>query len=207
MNVIEKFRHCGLAVKIVIDPDPEDPSEYNFGKITYRKGSRYILGNEPVDEYRKQEIANGFARGELVGMPVFAYVHSGSHIVAAHRNPFHCPWDSAQSGFVYSTMERVLDEFGTNEDKLSVATGGGLTKNTIDRVLETMKAEVKTFDQYLNGEVYGVVIEKDGKELDSLWGIFDLVCAHKEGKSMAFSASKRIERERASLEAHAMVTV
>lgn len=36
-----------------------------------------------------------------------------------------------------------------------------------------MDLEVKTFDQYLRGEIYGFIIETvDGEHLDSCWGFY-----------------------------------
>ena len=37
---------------------------------------------------------------------------------------------------------------------------------------EILKGEVQTFDDYLQGNVFGYVVEKDGEEIDSCWGFY-----------------------------------
>ena len=42
------------------------------------------------------------------------------------------------------------------------------------KVEEVLKAEVKVFDKYLTGQVYGYVIEDEEEEhVDSCWGFYD----------------------------------
>lgn len=78
-------------------------------KVAYLSRSRYVLGSEAVDQERMDEIAKGIESGKLIGLPVYAYVHSG---VALSTGPFSCPWDSGQSGFVYETKETILEWYG-----------------------------------------------------------------------------------------------
>jgi hypothetical protein len=185
----------GLTARIEYDSDPTSPSEWdNLGEIAY-SSARYKLGTKNVSKARMDEIAADIRSGELVGMPVFSYVHSGATIRAAESNPFHDPWDSGQSGFVYADREKVLKEFG--KSRMSVA----LRK----RALETLKAEVETFDMYLRGDVYGVVIEDEaGRVIDSVWGMYGLEYAREELESMLVNAlASREETVNEQLEAGA----
>jgi hypothetical protein len=59
-------------------------------------------------------------------------------------SPFSCPWDSGQVGFIYVTREKARKEMGWKR----------LNKARIARVNEILQGEVKTYDQYLTGEVY-----------------------------------------------------
>lgn len=155
-----------LRIRIEQDTDPESPKEWdNVGEITYNARSRYVLGTEAVDADRFHDIAQGIENGSLIGLPVYAYVHSGATIAT---KAFTCPWDSGRSGWVYCTKEKAITEFGNK-----VCTEGVRAK-----ALKALQAEVETFNDYLTGDVYGYVIERavDGgwDELDSCWGIYGL---------------------------------
>lgn len=159
-----------VQVRIEYDPDPESPSQWGslLGEITYNARSRYVLGTEPVDLDRFEEIGRKIESGEYIGLPVYAYVHSGATIRAGETNPFSCPWDSGRSGWVYTTREKVLAEYG----------GKRMTKAIKERALTHLREEVEAFDIYLRGEVYGYVVEHlvDGEweQRDSCWGYYGL---------------------------------
>lgn len=174
-----------IRVRIEYDQDPIVPSDWdNLGEIAYC--SRHeTLGTENVSQDRMDEISQGIRNGSLIGLPVFAYVHSGATIRCGGPNPFSCPWDSGQSGFVYTTREKALKEFGKKI----------VTKALKEKVIRLLQAEVKTYDTYLTGQVYGYIVElvefdDDGyeisaEELDACWGIYGLEYAIEEGTAMA----------------------
>lgn len=161
-----------LRVRIELDEDAQNPLDVypKLGKIAYVGRSRYVLGDEACNVEDLDMIRDGIARGELVGMPVFAYVHSGTTLKAAETNPFSCPWDSAQSGFVYMTKAEAIKEWGTKV----------MTATILAQALDYLVDLVDTFSSYLSGECYGFVIERltldeDGdvtsaEQLDSCWG-------------------------------------
>ncbi len=182
----------GLRIRIEPDIDSESPGEWgNVGKITYRKGSRYVLGTEEVDQERFEEIGRGIESGDLLGLPVCAFVHSGNTI-ATH--PFSCPWDSGRSGWVYCTKKKAIAEFGKKV----------LTEKVREAALRCLQGEVETFAQYLRGEVYGYIVERverdedgdivDTEHLDSCWGFYGLEYAIEEAKS---SAQYHVEQDNA----------
>ncbi len=84
-----------------------------LGRITYNVHSRYRLGNEPVSLERFEEITRGVERGDLIGLPVYAYVHSGETIATT---AFSCPFDSGRSGWVYCDRLNALKKFKTVAD-------------------------------------------------------------------------------------------
>lgn len=161
-----------LRVRIELDEDAQNPLDVypKLGKIAYVGRSRYLLGDEACDLEELDMIRDGIARGELVGMPVFAYVHSGTTLKAAETNPFSCPWDSAQSGFVYMTKAEAIKEWGAKV----------MTATVLAQALDYLVDLVDTFSSYLSDECYGFVIERltldeDGdvtsaEQLDSCWG-------------------------------------
>ena len=161
-----------LRVRIELDEDAQNPLTEgdNLGKIAYVGRSRYVLGDEACDLEDLDRIRDGIASGALVGMPVFAYIHGSTTLKAAPTNPFSCPWDSAQSGFVYMTKAEALKEWG----------GLHMTDDVLAEALDYLVDLVDTFSSYLSGECYGFVIERltldeDGdvtsaEQLDSCWG-------------------------------------
>ena len=152
-----------MKIRILPDPDCEKPF-LNF-QVCYLFRSRYQLGNEAVTPERMKEIEQGIASGEIVGLPVKAYVHGCTYMTAdpitASRWPYDCPWDAGQSGFVYLPKGMV-------KKALSVSR---LTAKQLRRAHEMMIAEVKLLSQWLSGDCYGYKIEdEEGNELDSCWG-------------------------------------
>lgn len=160
-----------LRVRIELDEDAQNPLDVypKLGKIAYVGRSRYVLGDEACDLEDLDRIRDGIASGALVGMPVFAYIHSGTTLKAAETNPFSCPWDSAQSGFVYMTKAEALKEWG----------GLHMTDDVLAKAHSYQEGLVEAFSDYLSGECYGFVIERltlddvdivSTEELDSCWG-------------------------------------
>lgn len=203
MNVIEKFEEHGFVAKIVHDEHPDNPMDPKhgdpIGTITYCS-NRYTLGTRCLtDASERIEIDAEIERGALVGMPVFAYIHSGIELQAAHSNPFHCPWDSGQSGVVYCTKEKACEEWGTPSEKLAMAVDENfkLSKETQDKALKYMAGEVETFCQYLNGECFGIIIENlKGADVESVWGFYGLDYATGEAKRMLAETASRRNKKR-----------
>lgn len=140
---------------------PDDDYQWNYDddvKIAYFAKSRHCLGTEAVTESRMAEIRDGVRFGNLVGLPVYAYIHSG---VVLSTGAFSDPWDSVRSGFVYSKDKSVTHD--------------------------QLRGFITAFNQYLAGDVWGFIAEEqvemtgqreDGTlvereewvEVDSCWG-------------------------------------
>jgi hypothetical protein len=187
-----------IRLRIEQDQDPEFPGDWvNLGEIAY-SSSRTTLGTENMPRERLDEIRDRIACGELVGTPVYAYVHGGATISCGVQlkdkartwtfcNPFSCPWDSGQSGFVYCTKERAIAEFGKKV----------LTKAVREKALQRLANEVAIFNQYLTDDVYGFIVERlirdphgknnviDTEELSSCWGFYGIEAAIADGTSDA----------------------
>ena len=140
---------------------PDNDYQWNYDddvKIAYFAKSRHCLGTEAVTESRMAEIRDGVQSGDLVGLPVFAYVHAG---VVLSTTEFNDPWDSGRSGFVYSKDKSVTHD--------------------------QLRGYLAAFNQYLAGDAWGFIAEEqvemigqreDGTtvereewvETDSCWG-------------------------------------
>lgn len=183
---IKAFNVGNCTVKLYVDQDAESPANWSrLGEITYNARSRYTLGTEGISDDRFNEICRQVRDGELIGIPVYAYVHSGASIKAAWTNPFGCPWDSGQSGWAYCSKQRAISEFG---NKI-------MTKKVREAAIKCLIGEVETFNMYLNGEVYGWIVEVDGEEVDSCWGIYGLEYAESEARSSAAHHVKELTNE------------
>lgn len=95
--------------------------------------------------------------------------------------PFSCPWDSGQVGYIYVTFERARQEHGWKV----------MTKARRAKLIECLQDEVKAYDDYLTGQVYGYVLTNDnGDTIDSLWGIYDVEYARVAARNAAAHYAK-----------------
>lgn len=118
----------------------------------------------------------------IVALPLHLFDHSG---VTMSTTSFNDRWDSGQVGWIYTDKETILSQCGKfKNDK------GHLIKfterNWREGAYQILKEEVKIYDMYLQGRVYGIVIEEydaDSKEFnisDSCWGFYDDSCDEEE---------------------------
>jgi len=93
-------------------------------------------------------------------LPVYLLGHSGRSV---STTPFNDKWDSGQVGIIYVSRAKVREEYGVKR----------ITKDTAEKVRGVLRSEIEALNQYLNGEVYGYLIENGaGEELDSCWGMY-----------------------------------
>lgn len=147
-NPIETIDYEGYTIKIYPDSDTNSPRDWgNLGKMSLFHG-KYKFPNElemTIEECKRLE-----SNKNWLVLPVYMIDHSS---VALSTEPFDDPWDSGQVGIIAVERPKLSDNFLSEE-----------------QALEIMKSEVKTYGQYLNGEVYGYVIEgAEDEELDSCW--------------------------------------
>jgi hypothetical protein len=158
----------GNKFKLTVEQDesPFSPREDdNLGTMVCFH-SRYNLGDKHDykheyfsgwDEMRKAIIKKENA---AIVLPLYLYNHSGLTI---STSPFSCRWDSGQVGFIFISKEKILKEYG----------GKRVTKKLVEKVTEYLISEVKTYDQYLTGDVYGFkLLNKETLDEDSCWGFY-----------------------------------
>jgi hypothetical protein len=129
--------------------EAEDEAIYEKTKDRQLRDSlRETLGRQ-----RRDKIGQAFE--ELyVALPLYLYDHSG---ITMSGQPFSCPWDSGQVGFIYISRKKANENYGGpafaakdqtwNEDKQKAA-------------IAQLMIEVKVFDQFITGAVYGRQVEK-----------------------------------------------
>lgn len=173
----------GYVVRyLAVDVDPPNPRKDfdNLGTMICGH-KRYHLGDKSIGKAAefvgwdnlKESLE---AEGAVVVLPLYLYDHSGLII---STKPFGDSWDSMQVGFIYVNKDTALKEFG------SVYSPEEYDKK---HLIQCLEGEVETYDQYLRGEVYGVVKEtfnsnKDQVDEDACWGYYGLEYARGQVKN------------------------
>lgn len=150
-----------LTVKVVHDDTgAESPREWSTLGTFFGFHRNYMSPDDAPDS--DPETARRIAQSrDNICLPVWLYDHSGTCYRAAETNPFHCPWDSGLFGFIYVSKADARKEYGVKR----------ITAAKRAEIVEHLKAEVKEYSAWANGEVYGFVVEdSDGETLDSCWG-------------------------------------
>lgn len=161
-----------LEIYQMMDPQNPRDKDYDEGNIGIMAAfhTRYNLTDKDVpftsadfDGWDEMEMHITKELRAIVSLPLYMYDHSGITIAT---KPFSCRWDSGRIGFIYTTAKR-LSEVGVN------------IKNDEDfetykqRIKEYLEAEVKTFDDYVTGNVYGFEIkDTEGAYVDGCSGFY-----------------------------------
>ena len=189
-DVIKTEEYKGHTIEIVPDNDPIDPrTECEPQTEFHVRDSRYYLGEHKHKEGADidAEVRKALRQGDLV-FRLFVYIHSGTYLSLRSwygRLPQgHAEFDSGQCGVVIVRRKSFLAEWG----------GKKWTKKLRDKAEEVAKQEVETFTSYVNGSVYGYIID-DGE--DSCYGYYDDDEAMAEAKS---AVDFEVKREAAAKE-------
>jgi hypothetical protein len=161
-DAIERFVRNGLRVSIFYDPDAESPRTTcdNLSTMVC-KHRRYNLGDKDAEDPPEDALAV---------LPLYLYDHSGLSI---STGGFSDRWDSGQVGWAYVTAESakamgcVGERWDLNEHGNRVLVG------TWDRAAleESIRGEVREYDDFLGGRTYGYTVEtRSGEHVSSCWG-------------------------------------
>jgi hypothetical protein len=129
---------------------------------------RYNLGDTGhgfrFEDYNSwEELETAIRKQEDIAaiLPIYIYDHSGLTI---NTTGFSCPWDSGQIGFVFISKKKIREEYSVKR----------ISPRILKQAINVMQGEVKTYDQYLQGNIYGYIIDgPDGEEnIDSCWGFY-----------------------------------
>ena len=153
-------------LKVVHDSSADSPRDWdNLGTMICFH-NRYDLGdkhNYNADDYSGwEEMKQAIIKEEnpAVILPLYMYDHSG---ISISTKPFSCRWDSGQIGFVLVSKKQALEEYG----------GVRVSSKTKVKIESVIEAEVKTYTQYVEGEVYGFqIVDEDDDIVDSCYGFF-----------------------------------
>lgn len=211
MDAISKAEKDGIRLSIFIDEDVESPREMdNIGTMACWHRN-YDLGDEQpkeephnwimgllTEKQKKWAFRAAYGRNpkgyetdlddELdsergrassfrmverfhVILPLYLYDHGG---ITMSTGSFSCQWDSGQVGWIYATHEKALEEYGGKH--------GASLSEALEKTEKYLIGEVETYAQYLEGQVYGFVLERikhcgecgdeQPEDIESVWGFY-----------------------------------
>lgn len=160
MDILRTENHRGYTIEVMQDTEPESPRQWdNFGKMVCFH-PRYDLGDKQNRFDTPEELQAYLAGTPCIALPLFLYDHSG---LTMRTQAFSCRWDSGQVGMIFVTLKDVRKEYRCIR----------VSKQRREKVIEMLKGEVESFDDYLTGNVYGYQTrDKEGNECGSCWGFF-----------------------------------
>jgi hypothetical protein len=177
MEAIKTTRKENYILEIFPDEPYESPREWeNLGTMIcfhrrYNLGDKHNFNLEEAEEMVK-------GKDICVSLPLYLYDHGG---ITMSTGSFSCNWDSGQVGWIFVTKEQVRKEYNVKR----------ISKDLIEKVTNILEDEVKTYDQYLTGDVYGYRISQidvcdkgceHKDEIDSCWGFYGEESAQEEGE-------------------------
>ena len=167
---METTVYRGETITIWNDTDSLNPrKDWDNGTVMVCRHSGYDLGND--DDIDDSECSNWKEVAELIQkekspiaiLPLYLIDHSG---ISMSTGAFSCPWDSGQVGFIY-VDEKGAEEMGWTKEYIKTLTDGkdekyaGKTREEI--LIGFMQSDVKVYDDYITGSVYGYTVE-DGED-------------------------------------------
>lgn len=170
---VHEEEYKGFTIKIRWDEDPQgcNPRDNdNLGVLSWwhrrydfkedengRELWRTIDPEGESGDYGEPVHEDNMRCSGLFYLPVYMYDHSG---ITVNTGGFNCPWDSGQLGWIWCTKEAARLEWPNTKDEQLVALAE-----------DRLRAEIKSWDLYLTGQVYGYeVYGLDGELVDSCWG-------------------------------------
>lgn len=187
MEAIETKDLGNYRIKIFQDESPDSPRDWdNLGTMVcfhrrYNLGDKHDYDHNDYSGWEEMKKAIDKNEDALIILPLYLYDHSG---ITMSTSPFSCRWDSGQVGFIYVSKKKVREEYGVKRISPKVA----------EKALNVLEGEVKTYDQYLTGDVYGYRVYKvttcelgheHEEEIDSCWGYYGQEECMKEAEGIA----------------------
>jgi len=163
MEAISTYTKGNQTLEIVYDEDPMSPrTDYDhLGTIITKENNRYTIGDIQVNDI--DEKLKEYDIGII--LPVFMLDHS---VLLLSTRDFHDNWDSGQCGFIFVTKEKLKTEYSVKR----------IGKKTLEKAKDVLESEIKTYSQYINGEVYGFKITEqknnEPENIDSCYGFYEI---------------------------------
>jgi len=145
-----KYQKDEEIIEIVQEETPENPREWdNLGTMACFHNN-YDLGDKQTEIDKEDygswdEMEAELNKRALIVIKLRLYDHSGITISASTGYPYNCRWDSGTVGFIYVTAKKIKEMYGVKR----------ITKKTMEKVRAALMEEIKTYDQYITGEIYG----------------------------------------------------
>lgn len=193
LDIIGEEKEGNTIAEIYVDECPTDPREWdNLGHMIcfhkrYKLGDPHNVSSESFDGWSEVEKCLIDERKAVIILPLYLYDHSGLRMKVGNFHGLlpqgHATFDSGPVGFIYATNEDILKNFGEYKDGKLVP-NQRVSHKRRERAKEILENEVKVYDQYLCGDIYGYRIVKkqrcskcgsnQDKDLDSCWGFYGI---------------------------------
>lgn len=169
----DTIKYRGHKITIWQDEDPWSPrgEQDNLGIMMFFH-TRYSLGDDVGEQFgvsrtdfKNWDEVEKYIKRKLKGVlitPVYMYDHSGITISTEYTYPYNDRWDAGQIGFIFTTNEKIRERY------LKKA----ISSKTFKRAEQALLFEIKEYDLYLRGEVYGYTVEKGDETIASCGGYF-----------------------------------
>lgn len=167
-DAIETFHVDGtpFRVSICLDTDPMSPREWDNIAVLDCAHRNCKLGDVQSAPRTLDELREEIGADELLAaLPLYLYDHSG---ISMSCGDFGDRFDSGQVGWGYVTRANAL-KMGYDLEAVDA------DKTLEERMKEVIRSEVKAYDEFLTGQVYGYIVETDdaeGDHVDSCWGFY-----------------------------------
>jgi len=176
---VETVEREGFSLTVYWDDTPESPREWDNLSTLVCESRDYSLGdvNPRYSSDDIEESAREDASGGVYLLARFVDYGSGGARFYVEDDP------ELANCYLYVTPERIRAEYGTDDNAARL------------RAADLLRGEVETMDTYVSGEVYGWAVERDGEDVDSVWGFYGLDYAREEGSRALDWAIETARRE------------
>lgn len=130
--------HAGTLRELLYDFDDLLVSGDDWGAVPDADVLAYVRKGYPVEKF--------------LACPIYAYIHSGIALSTGRGGQFSDLWDSGVAGFAFLDIDEWCKEYGIKREEFDPA-----------EAYKNLDGEVKTYNQYLSGDVWGVVVERKEK--------------------------------------------
>lgn len=187
-HVLLELKHKnGTVAKIYQDENSESPRSWdNLGTLkTWIRNYDFSDKNAPnlnsSDDFEDWSKENDVALFMRID---FCDYGSGGLRISMDDGDYH------SDGVIFVTNERLFKEFAQK------TLTGEVGPETLKKAKDVLKAELRTLNQWANGEVYGYTIEKsvtcktckhtENENVDSCWGFYGMETIKEELQSQGF---------------------
>lgn len=163
-NIID-YKLDDWKIEIETDSDSDNPRNWdNLGEFCVSNRCRYCKNeyedSDALSWYDEKDDFKTLSKTHIV-LPLSYYDHSGVSIYIGSP----CDrWDSGRLGWYIVSKEKIKQEFNVKR----------ISAKLKSRVIEYLENEVKTFNQWINNEVYSFTLYHNGEEEDSCGGFYDI---------------------------------
>ena len=129
----------------------------------------------------EEALADAKENGYLI-FNLYRYEHGFVAYKIGELNPFSCPWDSCQVGYVFVDKSKARDTWMWKR----------ISAKRLAYIEQQVRHMAEIYSAWVNGEIYGFVVEdSDGEHIDSCWGFYERDYCLQEGVSVAEQLVKK----------------